>query len=216
VIEDRAVQKLGSNTAKTIDFRLLTATNEPLEQMVKAGKFREDLYYRIHVMPIKVPALRERPEDIAILANHFLQIHCAAHSLTVKRLDMEALEVLEDCQWSGNIRELENLIQRLVLMVEGPTISVEHLPEQILADSTARKESMLIPPEGIEFDREMERIEVAYLQAALRRTHGKKTAAAQLLHIDSQRMKYLCRKYHLGQSADDKNGENLTASETEN
>ena len=205
VIEDRAVQKLGSNTPKTIDFRLLTATNEPLEQMVKAGKFREDLYYRIHVMPIKVPALRERREDIATLANHFLQIHCTAHSMPVKRLDMEALEVLEDGQWSGNIRELENLMQRLVLMVEKPTISVEDLPEQILADSTARKESLLIPPEGIEFDREMERIEVAYLQAALRRTHGKKTAAAQLLHIDAQRMKYLCRKYHLGQ-AEEKNG----------
>jgi DNA-binding NtrC family response regulator len=212
VIEDRAVQKLGSNTAKTIDFRLLTATNEPLEQMVKAGKFREDLYYRIHVMPIKVPALRERREDIAMLASHFLQIHSNAHSVPIKRLDMEVLEVLEDCPWSGNIRELENLIQRMVLMVEGPTISVEHLPEQILADSTARKESLLIPPEGIEFDREMERIEVAYLQAALRRTHGKKTAAAQLLHIDPQRMKYLCRKYHLGQ-ADEKNGENFNGAD---
>jgi DNA-binding NtrC family response regulator len=88
------------------------------------------------------------------------------------------------------------------------------LPEQILADSTARKESLLIPPEGIEFDREMERIEVAYLQAALRRTHGKKTAAAQLLHIDPQRMKYLCRKYHLGH-ADDKNGENFNGSDIE-
>jgi DNA-binding NtrC family response regulator len=214
VIEDRAVQKLGSNTPKTIDFRLLTATNEPLEQMVKAGKFREDLYYRIHVMPIKVPALRERREDIAMLANHFLQIHCTAQGMPVKRLDKEALEVIEDGQWSGNIRELENLMQRLVLMVEKPTISVEDLPEQILADSTARKESLLIPPEGIEFDREMERIEVAYLQAALRRTHGKKTAAAQLLHIDAQRMKYLCRKYHLGQ-VEDKSGENFTGIDTE-
>jgi DNA-binding NtrC family response regulator len=197
VIEDRAVQRLGSSASKTIDFRLLTATNEDLEQMVKAGRFREDLYYRIHVMPINVPALRERKDDIAVLANHFLHVHCTANSIPVKRLELEALEVLEDSPWKGNIRELENLIQRLVLMVEGPSISVDHLPEQILVDSTARQESLLIPGDGIDFDHEMERIEVAYLQAALRRSHGKKNAAAALLRMNIQRMKYLCRKYHL-------------------
>jgi len=197
VIEDRCVQRLGSTTSKTIDFRLLTATNEDLEQMVKAGRFREDLYYRIHVIPIKVPPLRQRRGDIAMLAKHFIGVYCAANGLPPKRLEMEALEVLEENPWPGNIRELENLIQRLVLMVEAPTISVNDLPEQILFESATRHEAMLIPESGIDFDKEMERIEVAYLRAALRRVGGKKTLAAALLHVNEQRMKYLCRKYNL-------------------
>ncbi len=198
VIEDRSVQRLGSNTSKTIDFRLLTATNEDLEQMVKQGKFREDLYYRIHVIPISVPPLRQRRGDIALLAKHFIHVYCAANGMPPKQLELEALEVLEDNPWPGNIRELENLIQRLVLMVQGPSISVNDLPEQVLYESASRHESLLIPDGGIDFDKEMERIEVAYLRAALKRSGGKKVGAAALLNINEQRMKYLCRKYNLG------------------
>jgi DNA-binding NtrC family response regulator len=198
VLEDRAVQRLGGSALKKIDFRLLTATNEHLEEMVRTGRFREDLYYRIHVVPIHVPPLRERTGDIALLADHFLRMYCTANELPhVKRLDMETLEVLEEGPWPGNIRELENLIQRLVIMVEDKTICAYHLPEQMLFTSARRHESLLIPPEGIDFDREMERIEAAYLRAALLRANGKKTGAADLLRINDQRMKYLCRKYKI-------------------
>ena len=147
--------------------------------------------------PILLPPLREREGDVALLVDHFLRFYCAANNVPLKNLDAEALEVLEEYAWPGNVRELENLIQRLVLMVPGPTIYVKHLPQQILYTSSARRESLLIPEEGISFDEEMARIEVAYLQAALRRTDGKKSAAAQLLRVDGQRMKYLCRKYGL-------------------
>jgi two-component system response regulator PilR (NtrC family) len=198
VIEDRAVQRLGSSLSKTIDFRLLTATNEDLEQMVRTGRFREDLYYRINVIPIHVPPLRKRRGDIAMLANHYIGVYCRANGVPTKRLELEALEVLEESQWAGNVRELENLIQRLVLMAEGPVITVNHLPEQILYESATRHEALLIPEEGLDFDGEMERIEIAYLRAALRRSGGKKVAAAALLGINEQRMKYLCRKYHIG------------------
>ena len=198
VLEDRAVQRLGGGTSKKIDFRLLTATNENLEELVRTGRFREDLYYRIHVVPIQVPALRECGSDIALLADHFLKMYCAANELNhVKRLDMETLEVLEEGQWPGNIREFENLIQRLVIMVEDKTICAYHLPEQMLFTSARRHESLLIPSDGIDFDKEMERIEAAYLRAALLRARGRKSGAAELLRINDQRMKYLCRKYKI-------------------
>jgi two-component system response regulator PilR (NtrC family) len=101
---------------------------------------------------------------------------------------------MEDYSWPGNVRELENVVQRLVLMNSATVIRAEHLPQAMLHSTTAGQESILIPEEGVDFDAEIERIELAYLNAALRRTGGKKSAAAALLRIDPQRMKYLCRK----------------------
>jgi DNA-binding NtrC family response regulator len=169
VLQDRMVQRLGGRTAKKIDFRLITATNDDLEAMVSVGRFREDLYYRIHVVPIFVPPLRDRQGDIPQLVEHFLRLYCTSNKKPVKQLQPELMEILETYSWPGNVRELENVVQRLVL----------------------------IPESGVDFDAEMERIEIAYLSAALRRTNGKKTAAANLLRIDPQRMKYLCRKLKL-------------------
>ena len=197
VLEDRAVQRIGGKTSKKIDFRLITATNEDLEEMVRAGRFREDLYYRIHVVPIFLPPLRERPGDIPLLVDHFLRLYCAANNVPLKHVEPEVLEILEDNPWHGNLRELENLIQRMVLMTESTVIKSKDLPQQILLSSTVRSEEMLIPEEGIVFDEEMGRIEMAYLQAALRRCEGKKSAAAELLRVNAARMKYLCRKYQL-------------------
>ncbi|HEU5451839.1 MAG TPA: sigma-54 dependent transcriptional regulator [Terriglobales bacterium] len=198
VLEDRVVTRLGGRTTKRVDFRLLTATNEDLEALVKAGRFREDLFYRIHVVPLMLPPLREREGDIALLANHFLRLVCATNNVPLKRIEPEAMDVLEAYTWKGNVRELENLIQRLVVMVEGPAITLSDLPEQILLASNTTQEALLIPEAGIDFDEEMARIEVAYLGAALRRSGGKKIAAARLLKIKPQKMKYLCRKYQIG------------------
>ena len=196
VLEDREVQRIGGRGIKKVDFRLITATNEDLEAMVHAGRFRDDLYYRIHVVPIFLPPLRERRGDIPLLVDHYLRLYCAANRVPLKRIEPEALEILEANPWSGNVRELENLVQRLVLMVEGPAITAKHLPQQVLMASTVTQESLLIPEDGIDFEQEMARIEVAYLQAALRRA-GSKRAAATLLHLNPQQMKYLCRKYRI-------------------
>jgi DNA-binding NtrC family response regulator len=200
VLEQHVVQRIGAKAPKKIDFRLITATNENLEKAVEAGRFREDLYYRIHVVPIFLPPLREREGDVALLVDHFLRFYCLTNSVPLKRLEPEVLEILEDYAWPGNVRELENLVQRLVLMVSGEVINAKHLPHQILYASTARQESLLIPEGGIFFDEEIAKIEVAYLEAALRRSGGKKAEAARLLRIDPQKMKYLCRKYNLKSS----------------
>ncbi|HUK26751.1 MAG TPA: sigma-54 dependent transcriptional regulator [Terriglobales bacterium] len=198
VLEDRAVQRIGGKTSRKIDFRLLTATNDNLEELVRAGRFREDLYYRIHVIPILLPPLRERQGDIPLLIEHFVRIYCAADQVRAKRVDPEAIDVLQEYAWPGNVRELENLVQRLVLMTSEPVITLKHLPSQLLYTSTTQQEALLIPEEGIDFDEEMAKIKATYLQAALRRTEGNKAAAAKLLHMDKQKMHYLCRKYRIG------------------
>jgi transcriptional regulator with PAS, ATPase and Fis domain len=161
------------------------------------GRFREDLYYRINVVPITVPPLRERQGDIPLLVEHFLRLYCTANKKPLKQLQPEIMEIFEAYSWPGNVRELENVVQRLVVMSDGPVIAAHHLPQQLLSSSAASQEAILIPEEGVDFDAEMERIEIAYLSAALRRTNGRKTAAANLLRIDPQRMKYLCRKLKL-------------------
>jgi DNA-binding NtrC family response regulator len=197
VLEGRSVTRLGGRSAKKIDFRLIAATHEDLEEMVRSGRFREDLYYRINVVPIYLPALRERPGDIAILANSFLQTYCTANGVPLKRFDPEVVEILEEDQWPGNVRELQNLIQRLVLLVDGPVIQAKHLPQRLLYNSATGQEALLIPEGGVSFDEEIARIEAAYLTAALKRSQGSKVGAAQLLNIDKQKMHYLCRKYKI-------------------
>jgi DNA-binding NtrC family response regulator len=197
VLQERSVQRLGARAAKKIDFRLITATNEDLEDCVSKGRFREDLYFRINVVPIFVPPLREREGDVALLADHFLRIYCASAKKPLKILQPDVLETLEAYVWPGNVRELENVMQRLAVMVAGQTITLEHLPQQLLQHSATAQEAILMPEGGVDYDAEMERIEVAYLNAALRRTGGKKSAAATLLQIDGQRMKYLCRKHKI-------------------
>jgi two-component system response regulator PilR (NtrC family) len=195
VLQERSVQRLGGRSARKIDFRLLTATNDDLEDCVRKGRFREDLYFRINVVPIFLPPLRERKGDIPLLVDHFLRIYCASAKKPLKTLQPEVLEILEEYSWPGNVRELENLVQRLAVMVAGQVVTAENLPQQLLHHSASGQEAILIPEAGVDFDAEMEKIEVAYLSAALRRTGGKKTAAAALLQIDPQRMKYLCRKH---------------------
>lgn len=195
VLQERSVQRLGGRNARKIDFRLITATNDDLEDCVRKGRFREDLYFRINVVPILLPPLREREGDIPLLVNHFLRLYCASAKKPLKTLQPEVMEILEDYSWPGNVRELENVIQRLVVMVNGPVVTAEHLPQQLLHHSASGQEAILIPENGVNFDAEMQKIEVAYLSAALRRAGGKKTAAAALLQMDPQRMKYLCRKH---------------------
>jgi DNA-binding NtrC family response regulator len=197
VLEDHHVQRLGGRTLRKIDFRLICATNEALEEMVRTGRFREDLYYRIHVIPVHLPPLRERVGDIALLCEHFLQVHCTANGMPVKRLTPEALGVLEEHSWPGNVRELENLIQRLVITTRGDEIGPGDLPARVVERSLAASEAILLPEGGTNFDGQIRQLELALLTTALRRGDGSKTAAARLLSLDVQRMKYLCRKYAL-------------------
>ena len=197
VLEDHQVQRLGGRSLRKIDFRLICATNEPLEEMARTGKFREDLYYRIHVIPIQLPPLRERIGDISLLCEYFLQIHCSANGIPLKRISEDALAALEDHTWPGNVRELENLIQRLIITTRHQEIVPADLPPRVIEQSLAASEAILLPDGGTDFDGQVRQLEIALLTTALRRGEGSKTAAARLLKVDVQKMKYLCRKYSL-------------------
>jgi DNA-binding NtrC family response regulator len=197
VLEDHLVQRLGGRTLRKIDFRLICATNEPLEEMARTGRFREDLYYRIHVIPINLPPLRERLGDVPLLCDYFLQIHCVANGLRVKRISADALAALEEHTWPGNVRELENLMQRLIVTTRHEEIGPMDLPPRVLAKSIAVQEAFLLPEGGADFDDQIRQLEVALLATALPRANGSKTGAARQLNVDVQKMKYLCRKYSL-------------------
>jgi DNA-binding NtrC family response regulator len=198
VLEERAFVRLGGKKAVEVDIRLVTATNEDLEAKVGAGQFRDDLYYRINVVPIQIPPLRERAEDIPLLLNYFLQVYSAANNIEVKQIEESAMLALERYSWPGNVRELQNLVQRMVLLTEGNEIRLRDLPPVVLkvpAADSAR--SPLILGQGIDLDRELAGYERQWLEIALTQAEGVKAQAARLLGVNKDRMKYLCRKHGL-------------------
>jgi DNA-binding NtrC family response regulator len=198
VLEDRSLTRLGGKKLIKVDFRLISATNEDLEEMVHADRFREDLYYRIHVVPIFVPALRERVEDIPLLTEYFVKVYCVANSLTTKRIAEDAIQVLKKYPWPGNVRELENAIQRLVIMTDGDQITLKDLPREIVEAGTRdSKGHFRLPTGGIDLDKEIEGFEKRWLEEALRQSKQVKAEAARLLGIDRNRLNYLCRKHSL-------------------
>jgi DNA-binding NtrC family response regulator len=198
VLEERALIRLGGKKSIRVDFRLICATNEDLEEMVREGRFREDLYYRIHVVPIFVPALRERVEDIPILAEYFTSVYCAANGFAAKRISGEAMQALKRYPWPGNVRELQNAIQRLVIMTDDETIDLEDLPPEIIqAVSRNSRGKFRLPPGGINLDKELEAVERRWVEEALQLAKGSKSEGARLLGVDRNRLNYLCRKYSL-------------------
>jgi DNA-binding NtrC family response regulator len=198
VLEDRSLTRLGGKKTIRVDFRLICATNEDLEEMTREGLFREDLYYRIHVVPIFVPALRERVEDIPVLAEYFVSVYCAANRFSLKRISDEAMQALRRYTWPGNVRELENAVQRLVVMTEGDAIDLKDLPAEIVeAAGRNPRNRFRLPAGGIKLDREIEEFERRWVQEALSQAKDVKSEAARLLGVDRNRLNYLCRKYGL-------------------
>jgi DNA-binding NtrC family response regulator len=206
VIEEREFTRLGGKDTIKVDVRLITATNENLEIAVEQGRFREDLYYRINVVPIYLPPLRERREDIPLLIEHFLVRFCSEQGIRQKRIDAEATQYLTDYTWKGNVRELENLIQRLALMTDADTITAAHLPPHIVdqnstykipSNDSANFTQPILSDTAINLEQEVARYQYQLLRAALERSGGVKIKAAELLGLNKDQMKYLCKKYSL-------------------
>jgi DNA-binding NtrC family response regulator len=198
VLEERHFERVGGRKTIHADVRLVAASNEDLESLVPQGRFREDLFFRLNVLPVRLPALRERREDIPLLAAHFLRQYCGQANVPVKTIAPQALERLLAYSWKGNVRELENLIQRIVLMVDGDTIGVEHLPPHVAgAWGNGAPAAAAFPAEGVNLPRAVEHYERAMLEAALRHSGGVKSKAARLLGLSKEQMKYLCRKHSL-------------------
>jgi DNA-binding NtrC family response regulator len=193
-LESREIERVGGRRTIPVDFRLISATNENLEARVAAGSFREDLYYRIHTVPIVIPPLRERADDIPLLAEHFLARFCARHGRPGKRLSAGVLERLQAHPWRGNVRELQHAVEMLVLFSDGDEVREEDLP-RALRDPAARAGGETVPPKG--FAAAVEEFERRLLTEAIAASNGVKAEAARRLGLDGNQIKYLCRKYGL-------------------
>jgi len=190
-LQEREVQRVGGTRPIKIDVRVLAATNRELEAMVKDNRFREDLYYRLNVIPINVPPLRQRREDIEVLIDYFLRKHATAGVRQMK-LRNEARRVLLDYAWPGNVRQLESAIERAMLLAEGDEITIEDLPVEIRQTTPSQAAGgFKLPPEGISF----EDLERSLIIQAMEQTGWNITRAARLLGLSFRTMQYRLDKF---------------------
>jgi len=197
VLEEKKISRLGSTESIKVDVRLITATNRDLERAMETGRFREDLYYRLNVIPIFIPPLRERKEDIPLLSDYFLKRFAADNGKPDLRFSDEALELCLAYDWPGNVRELENAIQNAVVLGEGDVILPEHLPLTIHKKAKPIFVSDSLSSNGVSYQERMDSLERQILIEAIRRAGGNKAAAARRLGISLRTMRYKVKKYGL-------------------
>jgi two-component system response regulator PilR (NtrC family) len=205
VLQERSVRPVGGTSEIPIDVRVIAATNRDLDKAVAENLFREDLYYRLSVIPIRVPNLRERREDIPLLANHFLKKYATAANRSILRLHKDALDSLCDYEWPGNVRQLENTIERAVALETTNELHVELPAERPKARAAAAGVgggvSEVAPgavlPQGVGMEGYVASIERSLLQTALDRSNGVQTKAADLLSISYRSFRHLMKKYEL-------------------
>jgi two-component system response regulator PilR (NtrC family) len=203
VLQERKFRRLGGTEEIGADIRVLGATNRDLMKMVAEGTFREDLFYRINVIPLRLPPLRERLDDIPLLAEHFVAKFAEQMGKPIAGISGGALARLREHHWPGNIRELENAMERAVALEQTPTILVESLPEQLnlpvgiapVAAGVAPAEG--IPDGGFDLERHVQHIEREYIAEALRQSGGVKVKAADLLGMSFRSFRYYTKKYNL-------------------
>jgi transcriptional regulator with PAS, ATPase and Fis domain len=204
VLQEGKVRPVGSNEEYEIDVRVIAATNKDLDKAIAAGEFREDLYYRLSVIPIQVPPLRERREDIPLMARSFLERFRKTMEKPIEGIAPDAMVLLEAYDWPGNVRELENTMERSVALETGSMISVNVLPEKIQRRVTHESSvqpapangHVHIPESGIDLEKSIQDMERAYILAALEVSHGVGTHAAELLKMTYRSFRHYSKKYN--------------------
>jgi two-component system response regulator PilR (NtrC family) len=197
VLQERSVRPLGGATDVSVDVRLIASTNRDLKKMVASGQFREDFYYRVSVIPIHVPPLRERPSDIEPLARHFLGKFALQMGKPLTDFDAEALAVLHRWTWPGNVRELENAIEHAVAVSDGRdgVVKLANFPESVTGIASGSPQEIQVPPEGLDFEGRVSQVEKQYLQAALQAAGGVRSQAAELLKMSYRSFRHYAKKY---------------------
>ena len=193
--QERSVRRVGDTRDVHVDVRLIAASNRDLPRAVAEGVLREDLFYRLNVIPIHLPPLRERRDDIALLTAHFIQKLARETGKDVRGVSPEVLTLLERHRWPGNIRELENVIERAIVLGGGPTLEIDALPAELLRPDAARDVTVEIPPEGLDLEATLDSIEQRLLRAALERSGGVQTRAAELLKMSFRQFRYKLQKH---------------------
>ncbi|ASD64105.1 sigma-54-dependent transcriptional regulator [Bdellovibrio bacteriovorus] len=205
-IQERVIRRVGATEDMKVDVRIIAATNRNLEEMVQKGGFRQDLFYRLNVINIKTPGLRDRRDDIPLLANHFLKKYNERLNKNIGAISADAMEILKKYDYPGNVRELENMIERTVALEGGATILPESLPPMVNTSSgrkMASSNEIEIGDDGVDLDKVMGQIEKELLIKAIHSAGGVKKRAAKLLHISFRSMRYRIEKYNLGVVGDD-------------
>jgi two-component system response regulator PilR (NtrC family) len=202
VLQEGKVRPIGSTEESDVDVRVIAATNKNLEKEIAEGRFREDLYYRLSVIPIHLPPLRERHEDIPLLAREFLARFSKSMSKRTAGIEPEAMRRLEVYDWPGNVRELENTIERAVALESSSRISIEALPDRIrnhfqesIPAVSHNGHGATLPAEGLNLEEHIQQIEKSYLLAALERSGGVRTRAAELLRMSYRSFRHYAKKY---------------------
>lgn len=206
VLQERKVEPVGSTRSVDIDVRVIAATNKDLREEVKAGRFREDLFYRLQVVPIELPSLRERGSaDIMLLAHFFLERACETVGRTPLIFSKESEKVISSYPFPGNVRELENLIERLAILCEGDEVSTTDLPAywNDSVRSSVGGQLSFLPDEGVDFNELIEAFESNLITLALQKTNGNKKAAARLLNLNRTTLVEKIKKKNIGESNSD-------------
>ncbi len=205
-IQERIIRRVGATDDMKVEVRIIAATNRNLEEMVQKNTFRQDLYYRLNVIGIKAPALRDRSEDIPLLAAHFLKKYNDKLNKQISTISVEAMDILKKYNYPGNVRELENMIERTVALESGATILPESLPPMVNTSSgrkMASSNEIEIGDDGLDLDKVIGQIEKELLIKAIHSSGGIKKKAAKLLKISFRSMRYRVEKYSLGVIGDD-------------
>lgn len=192
VLQEKELERVGGIETVKVDVRIVAATNRDLKKMVEEGSFREDLYYRLNVIPIELPPLRERKEDIPQLIDYFLNKYCKELGRNKMKVSEEALKIMTNYNWKGNIRELENVIERLVILSEGNIIEKKDLPKEF-NNKTNELIDFVLPEEGIN----LEEVEKSLIKQALKISNYNQTKASKLLGISRHTLIYRMEKYNI-------------------
>src|SRR5688572_2266794 len=197
-MQEREFMRLGGMDTIKIDVRIIAATNCDLRQMVEDGRFREDLFYRLHVINITLPPLRQRKDDIPVLAQHFLEKYGEENNRPDMELTSDALDLMMDYDWPGNVRELENVMERAVVLSTGPRIGAELIPEHIRTAPAFHIPKFVVPPEGISFKDVIINVEKRLIESTLDAAGGVQTRAAELLKIKRTTLNEMIKRYDIG------------------
>ena len=197
VMQEREFMRLGGMETIKVDVRIIAATNVDLKQEMEEGRFREDLFYRLHVISIQLPPLRERKEDIPLLVQHFLVKYGQENERPTLELSADALDLMMDYDWPGNVRELENVIERAVVLSPGRTLGPELIPDHVRRSTRQITPSVVLPPEGISLKDVTAAYERQWIESALEAAGGVQKRAAELLHIKPTTLNEMIKRYDI-------------------
>ena len=197
VLQEKKVRSVGGTQEEPVDVRIVAATNQDLMQLTETGEFREDLYYRINVIPIRLPPLRRRRDDIPPLVDFFIKKFSESMGIESKKISVEAMRTLEGYHWPGNVRELENLIERALALSTTEVVTLEDLPAVMMQPQPGPGELLSLPEEGLSLEIYLDDIRKQLMTEALERTHGVQTQAAELLGMSFRSFRYYAKKMGL-------------------